>query len=324
MKQSAILLLATAVVLDVSAPAFAQSSATQSSHSVGAPVVGFVAAGNGASLSPILGIPGASRLGPALPAGGSSALYVAPKGTYALASGPGAGTSIASLRPGALQFGLQQVPISAALFAPDLVVFSPSGSTAALYSRSAGTVQVLLGLPNSPHVGQSFPVAAILSQIAVSDDGEAVFAQDESGGVFALHGNVLLYKAQSAAAISFLPGARTAVLTDTAANRVVELNASGETTVIGGGLTAPGALAITADGNTILVASTSRKSVWALNHSSGKSQEYAVAANVKSFQPVAASDTFLITYQDGSYGLFSWRNNRLSTYFVGVFRSGVN
>lgn len=324
MKQSAILLLATVAVLDVSTPAFAQGSATQSSHSVGAPVVGFIAAANGASLSPILGIPGASRLGPTLSSAGSSALYVAPKGAYVLTSGPGAATSIASLRPGALQFGLQQTPISTALFAPDLVVFSPSGSAAALYSKSAGTLQVLLGLPASPHVGQSFPIAATLSQIAVSDDGEAVFVQDESGGVVALNGGVPLYKAQSAVTISFLPGAHSAVLADAAANRIVELNASGETAVIGSGVTTPGALAVTADSNTILVASASGKSVWALNRSSGKSQEYPVAANVKSFQPVAAVDTFLVTYQDGSYGLLSWRNSRLSTYFVGAFRSGVN
>jgi hypothetical protein len=334
MKQSAIVLLATVIaatviaidvsICTVSTPAFAQTSATQSAHSVGAPIVGFVAAANRTSLTPIVGIPGASRVGAVVAAAGSSAFYVAPRGGYVLASDPGAGTSIASLRPGALQFGLQQTPISAALLAPDLIVFSPSGSAAALYSKSAGVVQILLGLPNSPHVGQSFPTAATLSQIAVSDDGEAVFAQEEAGAVLVLNGDVPLYKPQSAAAISFLPGSHSAVVADAAANRIVELNASGGTRAIGNGLNAPGALAVTADGNTILIASASRKSVWALNRNSGASQQYAVAANVKSFQPVAAVDTFLVTYQDGSYGLFSWRNNRLSTYFVGVFRSGVN
>ncbi|HEX4770957.1 MAG TPA: hypothetical protein VH351_09020 [Bryobacteraceae bacterium] len=333
MKPFAIVLLATALaatilVLDMSTPAFAQSSAIQGAHSVGTPVLGFVAPTSGGSLTPVMGIPGASRLGPVLPAAGSSALYVAPRGAYVLASEPGASVSIASLRPGALQFGLQQTPISAALVAPDLIVFSPTGSSAALYSKSAGIVQVLLGLPNSPHVGQSFPTAAVLSQLGVSDDGEAVFAQEQTGRVLALNSGLALYTAQSPTAIAFLPGTHKAthkaMLADSAANCIVELDASGAASVLSSGLTAPAALAVSLDGTTVLVASASRRSIWALNRNSGKSQEYPVPGNVKSFQLIAATDTFLITYREGNYGVVSWRNNRLSTYFVGVFRSGVN
>jgi DNA-binding beta-propeller fold protein YncE len=324
MKLPAIVLLATLVGLDVSGSAFAQGSASQGAHSVAGPVVGYVAGKTGASLTPVVGIPGACGLGANLPVTGSAVLYVAPGAKYVLASEPGAPTSIASLSPGALQFGLQQEAIPASLFAPDLIALSPKGSAAVLYSKSGGTVQVLSGLPNSPHVEHSFPVVSGLLQIAVSDDWEAVFAQEENGSVIALDSGMVLYKAQLNAAISFVPGSHTAVLADASNNRIVQLNQSDQATALSGSFVSPNALVVTSDGSTILVASSARKSIYAVNRNSGQSQEYPVAAYVKSFQAASAIDTFLLIYSDGSYGLVSWRNNRLSTYFVGVLRGGVN
>jgi hypothetical protein len=287
------------------------------------PTVGFVTSLNGTALTPILGIPGAARLGSALPAAGSTALYVAPRGAYLLASAPGASVSIALLRPSALQNGLELNPLSGTLVSPDLIVFSPGGSAAALYSKQSNSVQVLAGLPNSPHLGSDFPVAATLLQLAVSDDGQSVLAQEDGGLVRSLTGGESSYKVQGEAPITFLPGSHDAVLADASTDSLVQLPAAGGSAMLGSGLSAPDALAVTADGGTILAGSASRKNVWTLNRASGKSQEYPLAGSVKSLRSMAATDTFLITYQDGSYGLLSWRNNQLSMYFVGVFRSGA-
>jgi hypothetical protein len=308
------------VLLASSAALFAQSSTSRNStHSLASPTLGFISAANGTQLSPIFGIPGAARLGPALSAGGATALYVAPRGAYLLASNPGAGVSIAPLRPAAaLQNGLMLNPLAGIIGEPDLVSFSPSGSTAALYSKQSNTVQVLTGLPGSPHLGHNFPVAATLLQLAVSDDGGSLLIQEEGGAVSPLGGQPL-YQAQSTATIVFLPGGHDAVLADPAANVLLRLPASGGTIALDSSLPAPPSLAVTADGSALLAAS--QKSVWVLNLGSGKSQQYPVAGVVKSLRALAIGDTFLITYQDGSYGLLAWHNSRLSTFSVGAARN---
>jgi hypothetical protein len=301
--------------------AFAQSS-TQSTAS---PTVGFVPAAGGTGLTPIIGIPGASRLDRPLTVAGASALFVASRGGYVLAAMP-SGLSMALLRPAlALQNGLVFTPLIGTVAEADLAAFSPNGTAAAVYSRLTNTVQILSGLPAAPLIRGNLPVSAQLLQLAISDDAQSVWAQQEGGAIVSLRTGNSRITVQGATSLAFAPGSDTVFLANAAANELGQLNAAGAITAIpAADIRDPASLVTTADGKTLLVGSPSKKTVWTTDLLSGKTTGYAVAAPVKSLRSLAVRDTFLITYEGGAYGLLTWRNNQLLTYFVGVFRDGVN
>ena len=108
------------------------------------PVLGFVNTAGGSEVRAINGIPGASTLSPplALP-GGVTSLDFAPGQKYALAEqADGASLGViqfSGANPGPL------VQIAGGISQPDVISFSPNGAAAALYSASAGRLQVLCG-----------------------------------------------------------------------------------------------------------------------------------------------------------------------------------
>jgi hypothetical protein len=273
-------------------------------------------------LTPILGIPGASRLGVPLLVTGASALFVASRGGYVLAAMP-SGLSMALLRPAsALRNGLLFTPVAGTIAEADLIGFSPSGAAAAVYSHFTNTVQILSGLPATPHIESNLPVSTQLLQLAISDDAHSVWAQQDGGLIVSLTGGDPRTTVQGPASLAFAPGSNTVFLANAAANELAELTLAGAMTRIAAtDIRDPESLATTADGATLLVGSPSKKTIWATDLSSGKTTEYSVAAPVKSLRSLAARDTFLISYEGGGYGLLTWTNKRLLTYFVGAFRS---
>jgi hypothetical protein len=164
MMQSA--LLACTLLLPCVCAAQEKSGSTLSG-----PSLGLMFDSSAAAIRPILGIPGAARLGNSLDAGFPlGKVAVAPGGDFALAVSKddfhlavirSSGTVVQSLAPAMGE-------------APDLISFSPRGRSAVLYYAASGRLLVLSGLRNQTAQSvktdiSSLPAAP--SVVAVSENG---------------------------------------------------------------------------------------------------------------------------------------------------------
>jgi hypothetical protein len=137
-----------------------------------APSTGFVFDQSAHALRRIQGIPGAALVGVPVEFGFAvSAAYVAPRLDSAFVL---AGDGTVHLFRLTADVPVEQTVDS--LGAPLRVVFSPSGSAAALYSP--GSVQVIKGLPDAPVLASTIRVRpnprqrrALPNTLAISDDG---------------------------------------------------------------------------------------------------------------------------------------------------------
>jgi hypothetical protein len=143
------------------------------------PVAGYVFDAAAQSLRPVLGIPGASTLGPAIDAGYSfSAAYVAPRQDSFIGIATDGSTHFFGIASGAIS----EKSVAGLAASPARVVFSPSGTAAALYVN--GQAQILTGLPASPALSGSMtltqpeprPGRHLAPALALSDDGAYLLA----------------------------------------------------------------------------------------------------------------------------------------------------
>ena len=143
--------------------------------SVRPPVLGFVF--DSGSYRPILGVPGASLLGATVDTGvGLTAVAVSPNQDYALAVA-GDRREVVLIPLAVASNGAAAAAVDGALSEPDLMVLSPTGNSAAIYRRNGGLLQVLTGLPDSPHILREVPGTAAgepITSLAVADDGRVV------------------------------------------------------------------------------------------------------------------------------------------------------
>lgn len=248
---------------------------------VGGPVIGFIYDSSVSALRPVLGIPGASTLGDPLHAGFAlSSAVVAPRQDSAIAiAGDG------SLHLLGLGSGIVEIRCAACPSFADAAIYSPSGSAVALYS--AGRVQIVTGLPASPAAGAGFEVGSTAIRgatrgrdlpppMALSDDGawllvstrKAVDLFSANGGPRQLLGTgpyalVAFATGSHDAAVADINGAGLLLIHDVA-------GASNQQT-----LTAPGdmrlvrAVAFSADGGRLLVASPAGQYVAVIDIASG-------------------------------------------------------
>lgn len=202
------------------------------STNVQVPIVGFVTTDSGSALRPIFGIPGAALLGApiALP-GQTQKIAIAPSQSFALVElGNAAGIGLLPLAATGVGTIL---PISGTLAQPDLVRFSPGGSTAILYSKKLASAQVVTGLPGSPRAAAELALSALdlpVSALAVSDDGKAVLvgtSDGQKGELTIFFGNkspALMTSLGQPSALKFLPKSYEAFLTDALSNRLFALD----------------------------------------------------------------------------------------------------
>jgi hypothetical protein len=292
---------------------------------VGTPVIGFLAGSSPCAdrsqpcreqtrrrpapaaleLRPILGIPGAARLGDPLPMpDGVRSLLLAPGQHYALAeTSDGSAMAVLPL-DGATPGPLASVP--GALAQADLVAFSPSGNSAALYSAQAGKLQVLAGLPQAAVVVREIPLDTAPYALAVSDDAGALASAGAAGNVSLLSQDSppqLLYSAAGPSSIAFLPANRDLVVVDQTANQVVLVqNVTGAMS--------PRVLATAADGidqptsavalsGSILVASANNSRIWSINTQSGIVSATDLAANPNILEQLRMDGMLLFSAPDG-------------------------
>jgi hypothetical protein len=156
-------------------------------------------------------------------------------------------------------------------------VFSPSGSSAALYSSRV--LQVLTGLPDSPALSTAFDLSSsdAPGALAISDDGG--FLLFAAGGSIRLLStaadNRAVMDASPDALVAFAPQSHDAAVMDAAGAGLALLrdvaNASAPQTLaaVDDSLAAPAGLAFSADGRSLLLASASARSISMFDLASG-------------------------------------------------------
>jgi hypothetical protein len=247
----------------------------QPQGSINGPVAGYVFDKTAQALRPVLGLPGASLLGspmkwryrvdqafiaPKL----DTAVGVTSEGAFRLfrmSNGMVAETSVA---------GLAQAG------SPYSVAYSPSGTTLALYAGDR--VQLVTGLPDAPVVGGSIDLTAagVPSSLAVSDDSSTLLvALSNSIRLFESYADMgKLTDTAPGALVAFAAGGHDAAVADAGAGIVVfhDLAGAGASQVIAppdesGAVSS--ALAFSADGKALFLASASAQAVTQLDLTAG-------------------------------------------------------
>jgi hypothetical protein len=260
--------------------AFAGLAGAQSGTFNG-PVAGYVFDSGTHSLRPVLGIPGAATIGTPIDVGYSlTAAYVAPQQDSFFGIASDGSTHWFAIAAGAVT----EKSIPGAMQTPERVVFSPSGTAAALYSN--GQAQIITGLRGSPVVGGNLSLGSTdprrgrrgAPAMAVSDDGSYLLAALSSGIQLAGQNGVVRPVIQTGAdaVMAFAPGGHDAAIAARGTGAVLIKDVPGAATqqpLAGDGpsFNAPVGIAFSGDGSHVFVASASQKSAMAFDLSGNRS-----------------------------------------------------
>lgn len=294
------------------------------------PMLGFVPGPQPWQLQPILGIPGAARFGnPISLPRSATQLYVAPGQAYALAAqGPANPVALAVLQAaGVVSTNPALTALPGAMTSPDLVAFSPTAQSVALYAQQSGEVQVFSGLPNSPRKAQDISSVGRAALLAVSDDAQSVLISDGVGNVYALAQGaaaVPIYHTEEVSALVFVPQSHDAIVCDPVNGVALTSPAiDGITLVSPPNTCQPQAATTTADGKTLLLACPAAHLIWSIDRASGSIDFHSVSNMPYGFTSLGLRDTFVMTPTDGygTYWLFAWQNGEPKSFFVPAARN---
>lgn len=201
------------------------------------------------TLRPIVGVPGSSWLGASVvPAGAYEyAAYSSASGVALLTDSAGNLTLLSS--PASQPVTLAQgAPTKAS------IVFSPSGTRAAVFAAGASSALLVSGLPSQPGVTPLHSTTAIQA-MAIGDDGSVLIASPGSAGISVTQissGGTRSTLASLAGfgGMALLPGSDDVLLADSARNTLVLLHNGTSKTLAtqADGLSQPLAVAASADG----------------------------------------------------------------------------
>jgi hypothetical protein len=272
------------------------------------PVLGFVSSAVQGELRLLLGIPGASALGEplAVPAGLRD-LFFAPNQTYALLA-PKAGGFLALMTFQGVEKEAV-VSICGAIAQPDIVAFSPGASSAVLYSRAEGRLQVISGLPDSPQLARVVPGSDLPDEVrylTVADDGVTLLEGTVHNAVYVLPQlglPRLLYTAGDLQGMAFAPRTDDLVAFDRAAGTAFllqDVDGASSYVSLADGLSG-------LDGNVFLqtsragavIASTKSSTLWEINLQSFKVQNIPLPGMPQMLQPLRISGDFLLFFRTG-------------------------
>ncbi len=238
------------------------------------PVSGYVFDSSAPALRPIMGVPGASLFGAPLDFGFAiSSAYAAPRQDAAFVMAADGSLHVFGLDRGVAT----ERSVGNLISSPQSVVFSPSGTSAALYA--GGSIQVVTGLPNSPAVsgGMDLPSGTVPDSLALSDDGSVMLVSANKAvrlyGSFADMGKVM--DTAGPAILAFASGGHDAAIADPAGAGVVlfhDLTGAGNSQVLAATddtISTSSALAFSADGTSLLLASSAARSVTAFDLAAG-------------------------------------------------------
>ncbi|PWU07170.1 MAG: hypothetical protein C5B51_10585 [Terriglobia bacterium] len=241
---------------------------------INGPVTGYVFDNSARALRPILGLPGASLVGDPLALGFDVATaFVAPRQDAAIVMAADRSLHVFRIDAGAVaERNLDSLPAGA-----ERVVFSPSGTSAAIYA--GGSLTVLKGLPDAPVIsgGMDLRSGTVLDSLAISDDGKAVLIS--ANGAVRLFGSFTdlgkLLDSSGGVLMAFASGGHDAAIADPSGAGIVlfhDLTGAGDSRVLAtpdDAVSAFSDLAFTADGKRLLVASSRSQSILAFDLTAG-------------------------------------------------------
>ena len=251
----------------------------QQGHIAG-PVSGYVFDRAGRTLRPVVGVPGASVIGGPIDLGfPASNVWVAPRLDSAVAVAADGSLHFLRIDSGAAA----ELSFNGATIAPQSVVFSPSGSAAALFARNRATI--ITGLPGAPVTAGTIDLAAELARpsrlpslhtvsSAVSDDG--AYLLRASGGKVILYGTGGEHRTLAdGVEAAFAPGAHKAAIADPSGAGVVVFDdvaaGSGGKSVAAAdsSMASPAGIAFSADGGKLFLASAGARNVTSFDLAGG-------------------------------------------------------
>ena len=256
-----------------------------------APSSGFVFDKSSQTLHRIQGIPGAALVGPTVDFGFPvTAAAVSPRSDSAIVLSDDGAPHLFRLNGDAPV----ETPIDG-LAAPERIVFSPSGTAAALYAN--GSVQVIKGLPDAASLAATVSVHArpkvrrpVPEALAISDDGAYLLYQGT--GAVELIGvagdSRTLMDATPGAVAAFAPAGHDAAVIHSGTLTVIQDVLGAATRRDVPGLTSPSAVAFSPDARTVFVASERGRTVSAINIATGDSAALACDCAPTSLVPMGS------------------------------------
>jgi hypothetical protein len=247
----------------------------QPQGTINGPVAGYVFDKAARALRPVLGLPGASLLGsPIRWRYRVDQAFVAPRLDSAVGVTPERAFRLFRMRDGVVTElavgGLAQAG------SPYSVAYSPSGSSVALYAGNR--VQLISGLPDAPVVGGSIDLTAtgVPFALAVSDDARSLLVSvNNSIRFFESYANMgKLIDTAPGAVVAFAAGSHDAAVADSGAGVVLfhDLAGAGASQVVAPpdeNGAASSALAFSADGKALFLASAAAQALTQLDLSAG-------------------------------------------------------
>ncbi len=276
------------------------------------PILGYVLERAPTSLRPIVGIAGAASLGqPLQPLPEIQVVAASSRRGYALAAaGPNLDPILIRPSPGSTAFQW----LEGAMTGVDRIVLSPGGNAALLYSRAAGRVQVVRGLPEAPGVDPELDLSSLdgaVSNLAVSDAGDAILiavSQGQTGFVYVLGSDGrarFLSEAGAGSPVAFFAGRADAVIADVDRNTVFEVrNLAGtpEFFPLAGpvdGVDAPVAIEVSADNTRLLIANSGAGTIAWVDLASGRRGSVACDCRPTGLHRLAGNAVFRLAELSG-------------------------
>lgn len=279
---------------------------------VSAPVIGLLANSEGTQISPVRGVLGASSVGSPIAFLGSSRIDLAPGGGWALVrqrDGAIGLMTFSGVTAGSVQ------TVAGALTSPDLVSFSPGGTSAALFSTAAGAVQVLTALNTAPRIAYQFSTSGMLTpqSLRISDNSALALVLEADGSVDLVSngGNMqTVSRGNPNSGIAFLPGQSTAVLVDGSAGTLsllTSLDGVPQVRQITGSLpSSAGSVLVqtSQDGKYAFAVLEPVSSAYRIDLTSGQTSSVAINGVANRLDRLGTGDNFVVSAEPGKSAWF--------------------
>jgi len=295
-------------VLDRPAAQSRTADAGNTAQAIQTPVLGFVNSADRGELRAILGIPGASVFGGpmAVPAGVTS-VHFAPSQNYALLA-PSTGGFIGLMTFQGADEGAVNA-ICGAIPKPDIVAFSPSGTTAALYSKAEEQLQVITGLPHSPELARVIPRNDLPDEVrllAVADDGITMLEGTVHNAIYLLPQDGsprFLHSAGDLEGMVFTPRSSDVVVFDREAGTAFllqEVDTASTYFPLAEGLTGLGGnVFLQVTSGSAVIAGTNSNNLWLIDLQSLQARNIHLPGMPLMMQPLRPSGDYLLFYRTG-------------------------
>jgi hypothetical protein len=210
------------------AAVLALPASPDSAAGIRGPLLGYLWQESSPALRPLWGIPGAALVGtPVQISSILRAAEIAPGQDYAVAIDRDSGEVVVA----GLRSGPKVTLVAGAYPDPSRIVFSPTGTAAALFYAERGLVQLLMGLSSIPVIVTSLDLTlapGAVTALAVNDGGDLLLAgtsQGDFGSVYLLGRETArrLAGASHVAGLAFLENSGDALVVDDVRREVLLL-----------------------------------------------------------------------------------------------------